>query len=206
MRKIGSFLLATLLGGVVFMFPVVIVFTLFKKSFEILIQLSGVIMKVIPMISEVDEVQIGDIALINVIILVVMVGLCFGAGILAEHRVARFLRETVESKVSLIFPRYAILKAQLAGNIGNELAQAELKPVAVRFDDQTQIAFEVERPNENMVTVYIPGAPDAWGGGVVHVAPERVEPLDTDIRDIVRAMNRMGRESQSIVKDLPKPA
>lgn len=200
MRKIGTFLTATLLGGVVFMFPIVIVFTLFKKSFEILMHASGLISKLVP------DMTIGDIALLNIVVLVAMLGICFAAGIMAEHRFAKFLRVTVESKVALIFPRYAILKAQLAGNIGNEFAQSELTTVAVSFDDHTQIAFEVERPNENMVTVYLPGAPDPWGGSVVHVAPERVHPITSDIRDIVRSMNRMGRESQAIIRDLPKPA
>ncbi|MFP6581037.1 MAG: hypothetical protein VCD00_00615 [Candidatus Hydrogenedentota bacterium] len=200
MSKIGSFLLATLLGGVVFMFPIVIVGTLFVKTYEILKGASGVVTMLLP------DLTVAGIALVDLLIVVAMLGICFSAGMVAEHRFAHFLRDTVENKIALVFPRYTILKAQLAGNIGNDLAQAQLKPVAVRFDDQTQIAFEVERPNDDMVTVYIPGAPDAWGGGVVHVAPERVHPLDTDIRDVVRAMNRMGRESRSIVKDLPKPA
>ena len=55
MRKIGTFLTATLLGGVVFMFPIVIVFTLFKKSFEILMHASGLISKLVP------DMTIGDI-------------------------------------------------------------------------------------------------------------------------------------------------
>ena len=86
MRKIGSFLLATLLGGVIFMFPIVIVGTLFVKTYEILKGASGVVTMLLP------DLTVAGIALVDLLIIVAMLGICFSAGMVAEHRFAHFKR------------------------------------------------------------------------------------------------------------------
>ena len=44
-----------------------------------------------------------------------------------------------------------------------KLGQAEAKnmqPVLVRFDDNSQLGFEIERLDNGQVVIYLPGAPD----------------------------------------------
>ena len=41
----------------------------------------------------------------------------------------------------------------------NEDSENSFKPVIVKFDDNTQISFEIQRSNSGDVVVYLPGAP-----------------------------------------------
>jgi uncharacterized membrane protein len=200
MRRIGSFLAATLLGGIVFMFPIAIIGALLKQAFEIMYEVSNIAGRFIP-----EELNPG-MGVINLVVFIAIVLICMFAGIVAQHRFADFVKQKIESKISLFFPRYAIFKAQLAGNIGGKLTQTDLIPVSVHFDDSVQVAFEVERPNPEMVTIYVPGSPDPWGGAVLHVRPERVMKLEADISEIVNMLEQLGRNSSNLTKNIPKPA
>ena len=81
--------------------------------------------------------------------------LCFAAGLLARRSFGRKLSEAFEKKLVLLFPRYAILKDQMADSIGGDHAKAQMKPVVVRFDDCMRVGFETERSEDlGLVSVY----------------------------------------------------
>jgi uncharacterized membrane protein len=76
----------------------------------------------------------------------------------------------------------------------NEEAAESFLPVLVRFDDNTQIAFEVERTVDNVV-VYLPGAPNPWSGSVAYFNVDRVKRLEMTMSQAVRNIQRIGRGS-----------
>jgi len=51
-------------------------------------------------------------------------------------------------------------------------------PVLVRFDDVTRIAFQAERTDGPLISIYLPASPDPWSGCVIFMTPDRVEQLD----------------------------
>ena len=64
----------------------------------------------------------------------------------------------------------------MTGEIHDEDAEEVLKPVLVRFDDQFQLAFEVDRTADGLVAVYLPGSPDPRSGAVSYVTGDRIQP------------------------------
>jgi uncharacterized membrane protein len=71
--------------------------------------------------------------------------------------------------------------------------ESTLKPVLVRFDDLSQVAFEVESHEDDSVTVYLPGCPDPWSGSLVNMTKDRVERLDTDFVTVVKRLRTVGK-------------
>ena len=123
--------------------------------------------------------------------LVLIVILCFLAGQIARSHLGKKISISVESKMLALVPRYAFIKSMTAAFSGTE-SENLLKPVWVKFDDYSQIAFEVSRADKGVVTIYLPGAPDPWAGSIVHVDPERVEILDAEFSEVIKSLRKVG--------------
>jgi hypothetical protein len=105
----------------------------------------------------------------------------------------------VESRLTMIFPRYAIYKDQLAGGIGGEFVQGELKPVvATMLDGSARLALEVDRTADGVAAVYFPSAPDSWSGTVAFVPADRVTPLTADFGEVMATFEKLGRNSLGV--------
>ena len=80
----------------------------------------------------------------------------------------------------------------------SEEQSRDFVPVIARFDDNAQIAFEVERTGHDEVVVYLPGCPDPWSGSVVYMKPDRIEPLPMSVSEAVRTIRTLGRGSSKV--------
>ena len=99
----------------------------------------------------------------------------------------------------MIFPKYAIYKDILAGNVGGDSHSPTLLPVTVEFDDAIRIGYESGRTERNLVIVYLPGSPDPWMGSVVLVEPRRVKPLNVAFGETSAICERLGRDSARLL-------
>jgi uncharacterized membrane protein len=79
-------------------------------------------------------------------------------------------------------------------NSSEEAAKAFV-PVIVKFDDNAQIGFEIERTEKGNVVVYLPGSPNPWSGSVVYVNADRVEMLDMTVAEAINNIRHLGRGS-----------
>ena len=97
----------------------------------------------------------------------------------------------MDEKLLLLFPKYAFIKG-MTESIAEDDTENKLKPVMVSFDDQVQIAFEVERKEGGLVTVYLPGAPDPWSGALAQVTEDRVQILDASFAKVIKVFKKAG--------------
>jgi uncharacterized membrane protein len=190
--KFIHFLKATALGGLFFLLPLIVIGALIGQAVPIVLTIAEVLGEVIPVRTP------GGIALLIVLAFVILVFVCFGAGLLAERSLAKRMSETFEKNLLLLFPRYAVFKEQLAGSIGGDATAPRMKPVLARFDDNLRIGFEIERTATGLVTVYLPGAPDPWSGRVMFLDADRVEPMQGDFGMIVSTFEKLGRDSAAV--------
>ncbi|MEO2049219.1 MAG: hypothetical protein ABGX16_21885 [Pirellulales bacterium] len=99
----------------------------------------------------------------------------------------------------LLFPRYAIIKEQMASGIGGHENKPKMKPVRIQLVDSQRIGFETERTNDGLVTVYMPGSPDPWAGSVLLLNADCVESLDVEFGDTVATFEQLGRKSSALL-------
>ena len=120
----------------------------------------------------------------------------------------------------MLFPRYAIFKEQLTGNIGGEVLHNQLKPVMLSMPEGKRLGMEVERSesgdttndsgqnsgqNSGWVTVFLPGSPDPWSGSVVLVELSRVQRLEIPFTEAIATAEQLGRGSLRLI-DMKKSA
>lgn len=182
MRK---FILTTILGGVVFLIPFIIVDVLLVKGFMIMHTLAEKVHTFLPLDS------IVGLPFVRILALLFLVGSCFVSGLIAKSSWGRNIQNRIDDLLLQLVPGYAWIKG-MTSNVSEEEAAAVLKPVWIRFDDQYQVGFEVERCEEGLVAIFLPGAPDPRSGTLSYVESDRVEGLDLSFGEVVRNIRKLG--------------
>ncbi len=179
-----NFIKTTIIGGLVFMVPIVIIVAIVGKAFRIMRTVAAPLKVYIP------TGTIGGIAVANLLLLLAIVLVCFIAGLIARSAVAKRMYRSLDATL-LAIPGYAFIKGFTDSMSSTEDAAKSLLPVLVRFDDNAQIAFEVERTGDNVV-VYLPGAPNPWSGSVAYFNVDRVKRLEMTVSQAVRNIQTIG--------------
>ena len=198
MRKTFGVWKTTILGGVFFLLP-----------FGVLVFLIGQVAYVIslvggPLHQYLEGWSLGGVSLTFVLATALVLAICYLAGLAARRSLGAKYTEKIERYLQMLFPRYGVLKDQMASNMGGR-PSAQMKPVMVTFNDAARLGFEVERSDAGAVTVYLPGAPDPWQGHVVHVPAERVSPLAVEFGEAVGICETLGRQSSRVVANTTPP-
>ncbi len=187
----------TVIGGIVFLVPIIIVAAIVGKAFEIMKTVAHPLSALVP----IDTV--GKIAIVNLIAILLIVLVCFLAGHAARTKAAaRFVR-ALESKFLSHIPVYAFIKG-ITASIGGTEDREGMTAVLVRLDDYSQIAFEIERLEGGDVAVYLPGAPNPWFGSVCIMTEDRVQPIDASMMAAVQTIRHLGKGSGELLRHKPR--
>ena len=193
MRQSLKPLTTTLIGGVVFLLPLIVVLYVLGQGLALAAH------AVQPLVALLPDKSVGGITFASMAALALLLLLCFGAGLLARAATGRAFSERFEARLQTVYPRYSVIKAMSQGLHG-ALGQKVLKPALATFDDNQLIGFDMERLDDGRVVLYVPGAPDAWSGSVLLVAPERVQPLDIDSGDLAKALQGLGLGTAALMR------
>lgn len=187
-----GFIRTTIVGGLMFLLPLVVVALIIGKAFQISMLVAEPLGALIP----VDRV--GGVALANILAALVIFVLCYLAGLVARRSSIKEKVARIEGLLIATIPGYAFAKTMVSGVVKAEDEVGKMTPVLVSLDDYKQIAFEVERTPGGYVVVFLPGAPNPWSGSVVYVSEDRVEPLDMLPQDAIKNIRVLGRGSAKI--------
>lgn len=187
----------TIIGGVLFLIPLVVLIFIAKKAFEFSKSVSVPLGRIFPM----D--RIAGVALPDILAVVLILAVCYLAGLVTRGKVVGKPFGRIDSFLTDVIPGYAVLKGTLSGFMDETDADTVLRPVLVRLDDFDQLAFEVERFEDRSV-VFLPGAPSAWSGSSVIVDGERITYLSLPPHQITGLLRVMGRGTAKL--SLPETA
>jgi len=174
----------TIVGGLLFLIPFVVVVAVVGKTYAVMSKIAQ------PIADATGIDHVGFVAIIDLVTLLLTLMLCYLAGLVAVSERGRRAYQALDARLLDIWPRYAFIKAMASGVAQKELEH--MRPVMVRFDDQSQLAFEVER-DAAQVVVFLPGSPDPWSGAVSFVDGDRVTSIDTDLQSVLKALRSGGR-------------
>jgi len=190
-KALLRFLKTTLMGGVLFLIPVLVTLVVLKKGLEIVSKIVRPAAEAIP-IEAVGGVHMRDLL---AVLALVLVG--FAAGLVARTGVGRALSEKLEQAVLRKMPGYTLLKGATAGTGGSE--DSEVKVVLAKFDDNSVVGFVMEAPRGGFVTVFVPSAPTPAAGTVFILPMDRVQHLDVPVSDASKVIMRLGVGSQELL-------
>lgn len=189
--RVIRFLRTTAIGGIFFLLPLTVVGMLLGQVVSVIWTASGAVSGYLP-----EETPVGYV-LLFLSGIAILILLCFLAGIIARRAIGRKFIATTEKYLLMLFPRYAIFKEQLSGNIGGNEFRNTMTPVTFRCIDYERIALEVERHGDR-VTLFLPGSPDPWSGTVVVASADKVRPIDANFGDTMATFEQVGRRTQAI--------
>ena len=194
MKAIWNFIKTTVIGGLLFLVPVVILIVVLRQAFGMMLQVTEPLGELFPIES------IGGVALANILVVLLILLICFVAGLFATKKVFTNFQEYIERKILMKIPGYGLVKGITNSMKMSEEASKNFIPVLVRLADFEQLGFEIERAGDHKAVVYLPGSPNPWSGTVVMTDVDNINRLDISVTDALAHMEQLGIGSAGLFK------
>jgi uncharacterized membrane protein len=195
MKRILQFLRTTLVGGLLFLVPIVVLVVVLGKTLAVVLKVVEPLAEHLPVHS---LIGLRTPLLLAVAVVVVF---CFLAGFFARTAAAKGLVRRLEAAVLSNVPGYEFLKGMGESMLGVEKSGA-CPVVLAHFDDSWQIGFQIEVLENGFVVVFLPGAPDPQSGAVCLMTPDRVTPVNLPPAATLKCLKRLGAGSNALMRGL----
>jgi uncharacterized membrane protein len=195
MKAISHFLRMTILGGVLFLTPIVVLIFILGKAFEFARRALKPVGAIIP-----DRLVSGTTA--EAILAIVLVALsCFLAGLFARTQPTQRIVAELESSVLSKVPAYEYLKQAGASVMGlGEMADHPV--VFLQMGDAWRIGVQTEAVKGGLVAVFVPNSPNPMSGSVFVAAAEHVRPAGVSLATAIGCLRRCGAGSGALLGEL----
>lgn len=186
----------TIIGGVFFIVPLAMIAILFSKVYQISSAVAEPVGRFVPIET------ISRTALVDLLAIVLIVVMCFLCGVLARTAYFTAKMSVLDGFLIDLMPGYAVAKGVIGSVAKQDDIASLLSPVLVKFDDHSQIAFEIER-DASQAVIFLPGAPSTWAGSTILVDVARVHKIDAPTHKTVKLMRVLGRGSLDLTSGKP---
>ena len=186
-----NFIKTTIIGGVVFLVPLVFLIFIFGKAINFMMVIATPLADWLP----VDTV--GGVALANLLAVLAVIVVSFIAGLVARHTFASGMVKTLESRVLMKIPGYTMIKGIKSGFDTSE--SEAMRPIAVQLGSAERIALEVEKLPDGRSMVYIPSAPSAWSGITQILPADQITYLDVPVTKIMELTEKFGHGADDVL-------
>jgi uncharacterized membrane protein len=185
MRYVGRLLLVTLVRGILFLVPVILIAVLAREGYQMLRRISQPIARLLPQ-EHIFGILAEDLISIVALVLVFLI-----AGVFVGTRPGRLVSDRLERTVLYRVPGYLLVRGAV-GNFPGLNSETPPEPAMVETDDGWAFALIVERQPPGFCTVFLPDAPTPTSGAVRIVEVRRVRPLDAPMLNLLACLTRSG--------------
>ncbi|MEN2490195.1 DUF502 domain-containing protein [Flavobacterium sp. B11] len=194
MKSILKILKATFLGGILFLVPLVVLLIVLEKGY-------GLVQKTtLPLVSTLPKVSVLGLAIQELVGILIIILICFIAGVLAKTAAAEKLVQKLEDGILSFVPGYSFMKSMNENILGLE-SKDDLKVILVPTDAGLQFAFLIEQVSDEKFTVFIPDAPNPWSGSVVFVDKKDITEIDITQKQALACIRKLGYGSEELLKN-----
>ena len=194
MKKILKIVQTTLLGGVFFLVPLVLISIIVVKAYAVIQNLSAYLLK--PFVNA----QAAGELLQDVVGVFLLLLICLLAGLFARTKAARRMMAYLEKGVLQYIPGYMLIKNMAESAAGLDQHE-ELKVALIRTDAGWQLGFIVDKVNDSLFVVYAPDAPNTMSGSVFYVEIENMRYLDITQKEARQCIRKLGLGSGKLFRD-----
>ncbi len=185
MRALVAFVRATLIGGILFLLPIVVVAIVLGKAHELASRI------VAPLASRIAMKSMAGISTGTLLAIGLLVLFCLLVGLFARTRLAPKIVEWLESGFLYNIPGYDFFKGISESLMGYETGHA-YPVVLARIEEAWQIGFLIEHLENGHYAVFVPGAPNVWSGSVYLMTEERFQRIGISRIEAVKCLRRLG--------------
>ena len=193
MKAIKEFVKTTVVGGIVFLVPLILLILVLRHAMAFAGKIAGPVAEAFP------AHKFAGIAVATIIAAFVLLLLSFLAGLFARTGFGRDLARWLEDSLLGNLPQYRMVKTMAEG-----LAQVEdgqnLRPALVSIEGGWQLGYLLEEVRAGWVAVFLPQSPTPMSGNVMYMPAERVRLLDMPIGEAVLLVKRLGAGSAQALR------
>jgi uncharacterized membrane protein len=191
MRTLAQFVRTTILGGVLFLAPIVVLIVILAKAFGYARTGIHAVVVHIPAIS---DLSIGVATTLSIATIALI---CLVAGLIAQTMIAQRLVNALEASVLSKIPAYEYLKQESASALG--VAEiGELPVVFVPMEGGWQLGVQTESLSNGLVSIFVPGAPNPHSGSVFFFSTDSVQPAGITLAAGLNCLRRCGAGASAL--------
>ncbi|MDQ8038157.1 MAG: DUF502 domain-containing protein [Pedobacter sp.] len=191
-----GFVKTTVLGGVFFLLPLVVVAMLLGQA----LKFSQHLLK--PLAAKLPVQSVAHIALLDILAIVALLLIAFLAGLLARTASGKAFGQKLEGVILGKIPGYTLLKSAF-GHAGPQENEKAVQAVIVHFDESWMLGFVMERNDNGLLAVFVPGAPTPAAGNLYFLREDQVRVLQSvSLTEASRSIMRLGVGSRAILEEI----
>jgi len=180
-------------GIIFFLLPLILLLFVLGKAIDIVQKL------ILPIKKHLPAEQVLGVGMITLISILLILVICYIAGILAESRRIKSLIAKLEDNVLVFIPGYSMLKAQA----GDAISEGDDKWQAVLMgeDNDWKMGIEVDRQPDGYCTVFFPEPPDAKSGAMKLVHASTLKKLDMPVSKLIKIIRKYGEGAATLMNN-----
>jgi uncharacterized membrane protein len=191
MRRFGQFLLITLVQGILFLVPIVLIAVVAREGYQMLRRAFQPVARLLPEDRVIGMLMEDFLALAAIVVLFLI------AGLFVATRPGRLLSNRLEQAILYRVPGYLLVRGAM-GSFPGLSSDARPEPALVETDDGWAFALIVEHLPQGFCTVFLPDAPTPTSGSVRIVEASRVRPLEASMINLLGCLTRSGTGAGAI--------
>ena len=196
MKTLLQFIKTTIVGGLLFLIPLVLIVVLIGKALDFLHKIVAPLAARLPLYGMDAAIVAGWIA-VGLLLL-----LAFLAGLVAKTGLGQGLRRVLENLVLKKIPGYTLLKGMTESPVDS--ADSKIQVAMANIDDAWLLAFIMEELDEGLLTVFVPSAPTPVAGSLYYLKEEQVKRVQgVSVRDAVTCIMQLGVGSRKLLGQAP---
>jgi uncharacterized membrane protein len=184
-NAIKSFLKSTLVGGVMFLVPVVLIVIVLKHALQLAGQIAQPLAEMLPIR------QVGGVAVATIIAVAMLLLVAFLAGLLSRTGPGRRVTHWFEESILGGLPQYRMVKSLAEGFTQIEDGTG-MQPVLMRGDEGWMLGYQMEELPNGWRVIFLPQSPTPMSGNVIYAEGSRVKRLDMTMREAMVLVKRLG--------------
>ncbi|MCK5179861.1 MAG: DUF502 domain-containing protein [Candidatus Omnitrophica bacterium] len=194
MSKIKSFIMTSLIGGVIVVLPTAILVAVFGWVFSFV---TNLIQPLTNLLMEKSDLR-GVIA--DLLVLAIILTVCFIIGVVIRTRFGKFIYSTLETRLLKVAPGYNLIKETVLQILGNNKTPfSSVALVQIFGNDTLATAFVTDEHPDGSFTVFIPTGPNPTSGNIYHLEGKYVHPVDVSVEDAMRSIISCGAGSSQLI-------
>lgn len=192
MRKFLGFFKATIVGGVWFLIPIVVLGIVLGKVHHFTSAIVRPLANAMPIESVIGVEMTRLLAALAIVVF------CFFTGLFAMTPLAKKIISWLEFVILSNLPGYSFMKSMGGSRLGVQ-GEKTAQVVVAKIEDALQIGFLVEQIEADLYAVFVPGAPSPWSGSVYFMREERFTRINISPKEAMRCVRSLGVGSDKLL-------
>jgi uncharacterized membrane protein len=196
-QQLQQFFLTTLIGGVVVVLPLALLVMLVRFIWGFMTTLLSPLRGIFPIPGHVESWLLDIISLMVVLLAFFLIGLFVRTSI-----GGRFFK-SLEARFLDPLPLYATLRSTVQQFAGlKKMPFSEVVLVDAFGNGALMTGFVIEEISDNLLTVFVPTAPNPTNGFVFHLHKDRIRFVDSKTEEAMRTIIGMGTGSTALFQKI----